>query len=230
MSSTVPISQEKILFPEGCAWIDGKYVSINTAAVPITDFGFSRSDCTYDVVGVWDGKFFRIDDHVERFKRSCESIRLTPPFNWVELKPILHKLVRATGLKNSYVEMIMTRGIPEPGERNPSKLINRFYGYAIPYVWVINKEKYKKGVNLIVSEETLRIDPRSVDPKVKNFHWADLTKGLYEAYERKADAVILCDSHGNLTEGPGYNIFIIQKTHYLRLLKGCWKELPEKLS
>ena len=62
MSSTVPISQEKILFPEGCAWIDGKYVSINTAAVPITDFGFSRSDCTYDVVGVWDGKFFRIDD------------------------------------------------------------------------------------------------------------------------------------------------------------------------
>ena len=58
MSSTVPISQEKILFPEGCAWIDGKYVSINTAAVPITDFGFSRSDCTYDVVGVWDGKFF----------------------------------------------------------------------------------------------------------------------------------------------------------------------------
>ena len=186
MSSTVPISQEKILFPEGCAWIDGKYVSINTAAVPITDFGFSRSDCTYDVVGVWDGKFFRIDDHVERFKRSCESIRLTPPFNWVELKPILHKLVRATGLKNSYVEMIMTRGIPEPGERNPSKLINRFYGYAIPYVWVINKEKYKKGVNLIVSEETLRIDPRSVDPKVKNFHWADLTKGLYEAYEKKS--------------------------------------------
>ena len=122
----------------------------------------------------------------------------------------------------------MTRGIPEPGERNPSKLINRFYGYAIPYVWVINKEKYKKGVNLIVSEETLRIDPRSVDPKVKNFHWADLTKGLYEAYERKADAVILCDSHGNLTEGPGYNIFIIQKnslfTPIERVLEGITRK------
>lgn len=228
MSSTIPISRENTLFPEGCAWIEGKYVSINSAAVPITDFGFSRSDCTYDVVAVWDGKFFRIDDHIERFKRSCESIRLSPPFDWVQLKPILHELVKATGLKNSYVEMIMTRGIPEPGERNPSKLTNRFYGYAIPYVWVINKEKYSKGVNLIVSKETLRIDPRSVDPKVKNFHWADLTKGLYEAYENNADAVILCDGNGNLTEGPGYNIFIIQKNSIFTPIEGVLEGITRK--
>ena len=81
MSSTVSLSQEKAMFPEGCAWIEGKYVSINNASVPITDFGFSRSDCTYDVVAVWDGKFFRIDDHIERFKNSCTSIKLSPPLN-----------------------------------------------------------------------------------------------------------------------------------------------------
>ena len=118
MSSTVPISQEKILFPEGCAWIDGKYVSINTAAVPITDFGFSRSDCTYDVVGVWDGKFFRIDDHVERFKRSCRIDSTFSSINWrIKANPCT-SLVKATGLKNSYVESIMTRGIPGPGEKS----------------------------------------------------------------------------------------------------------------
>ena len=81
---------------------------------------------------------------------------------------------------------------------------------------------------MIVSEETLRIDPRSVDPKVKNFHWADLTKGLYEAYERKADAVILCDSHGNLTEGPGYNIFIIQKNSLFTPIEGVLEGITRK--
>ena len=228
MSSTVSLSHEKAMFPEGCAWIEGKYVSINNASVPITDFGFSRSDCTYDVVAVWDGKFFRIDDHIERFKNSCTSIKLSPPFEWKELKPILHRLVEHTGLKNSYVEMIVTRGIPMPGERNPSKLKNRFYGYAIPYVWVIDKEKYNKGVNLIVSEETIRIDQKSVDPKVKNFHWADLTKGLYEAYERNADAVVLCDKEGYLTEGPGYNIFILQKDTLFTPKEGVLEGITRK--
>lgn len=228
MSSTVPISQKKAIFPEGCAWIDGEYTSINNAAVPITDFGFARSDCTYDVVAVWDGKFFRVDDHLARFKRSCNTLNLSPPFEWEELKPILHKLVASTKLRNSYVEMIMTRGIPGPGERNPSKLKNRFYGYAIPYVWVIDQKKYDKGVNLIVANDTLRIDSRSVDPRVKNFHWADLTKGLYEAYERKADAVILCDKDGNLTEGPGYNIFIIKKHSLYTPIEGVLEGITRK--
>lgn len=228
MNSIAPISQNNAAFPEGCAWIDGEYISIKNAAIPITDFGFARSDCTYDVVAVWDGKFFRIDDHIARFKKSCNTIKLTPPFEWRELKSILHKLVALTQLKNSYVEMIMTRGIPGPGERNPSKLANRFYGYAIPYVWVIEQEKFDKGVNLIIANETVRIDPKSVDPRVKNFHWGDLTKGLYEAYEKNADAVILCDKDGNLTEGPGYNIFILKKNSLYTPIEGVLEGITRK--
>ena len=43
----------------GCAWIDGQYVPVGAARIPILDVGFVRSDLTYDVVAVWEGRFFR---------------------------------------------------------------------------------------------------------------------------------------------------------------------------
>lgn len=65
-------------FSKGAAFVRGQYVPIHEAAVPITDWGFQRSDASYDVVSVWDGAFFRLDAHLERFARSCQRFRLDP--------------------------------------------------------------------------------------------------------------------------------------------------------
>ena len=54
-------------FAEGVAWVDGRYVPIAEASVPILDWGFTRSDVTYDVVHLWKGSFFRLEDHLDRF-------------------------------------------------------------------------------------------------------------------------------------------------------------------
>ena len=51
----------------GAAWINGRIVPVGEASIPILDWGFTRSDVTYDVVHVWDGSFFRLDDHLDRF-------------------------------------------------------------------------------------------------------------------------------------------------------------------
>src|SRR5690625_5733958 len=62
-------------FPAGVAWIDGAYVSMAEARIPVLDWGFLRSDATYDVVHVWKGKFFRLDAHIERFLSSIDKLR-----------------------------------------------------------------------------------------------------------------------------------------------------------
>ena len=56
-------------FSEGAAFVDGEYVPIGDAKISILDFGFTRSDVTYDVVHVWKGSFFRLDDHLSRFEK-----------------------------------------------------------------------------------------------------------------------------------------------------------------
>ena len=193
-------------FSSGCAYVEGSYVPIAEARIPLLDMGFSRSDCTYDVVAVWEGAFFRLEDHLDRFTRSCECLQLTAPPR-EELRAIVHGCVRRSGLREAYVEVIATRGVPRAGQRDPRLITNRFYAYAIPYVWIANPEQQTKGLNLVVARSVERISGRAVDPTVKNFHWGDLVKGLFEAYERDADNVVLLDHEGHVTEGPGFNLF-----------------------
>ena len=194
-------------FKNGCAWINHHYLPIEDAGVPIMDVGFSKSDCTYDVVSTWKGKFFKLDEHLDRFEKNWKKLNLTPPVNKIQMKGILIECVKRSGLRDSYVEMIVTRGIPVNGERDPRKLSNRFYAYAIPYVWIVKPEDQLTGIHLAIAKQSIRIGPRSVDPKVKNFHWGDMTKALYEAYETEAETTVLPNADGYITEGPGFNIF-----------------------
>ncbi len=196
-------------FPEGCAYVEGRYSSIDDARIPLTDLGFLKSDATYDVVAVWKGRFFRLDAHLERFEASYRALYMELPLDRNEIRDVLMTCVRRSGLREAYVDMIATRGVAQGGNRDPRRFTNRFYAYAVPYVWIVPPEEQEKGSHLVVAEETIRIPSQAVDPTIKNFHWADLTRGLYEAYRRGGQHVVLPDAEGNLTEGPGFNIFAV---------------------
>jgi len=197
-------------FSKGAAFVRGRYVPIGEAAIPITDWGFLRSDATYDVVTVWDGAFFRIDAHLERFLRSCRRWRLDPGLSATQITEVLAQCVRLSGLRASYVEMICTRGQPPWGSRDPRLAINQFYAFAVPYVWIANAEQREKGLHLMVSD-VQRIPAASVDPTAKNYHWNDLTMGLLGALDAGADSVLLVDAQDNVIEGPGFNVFCVSQ-------------------
>ncbi len=194
---------------DGVAFVRGAYVPIAEAAIPITDWGFLRSDATYDVVTVWDGAFFRLDAHLERFMRSCERFRLDPGLTPAQIAEVLAECVRRSGLRNAYVEMIVTRGQPPWGSRDPRQAVNRFYAFAVPFVWIANEAQRERGLHLKVST-VQRIPAGSVDPTAKNYHWNDLTMGLLGALDAGADTVVLSDAEGNVVEGPGFNIFCVK--------------------
>ena len=111
------IADQKLI--TGATWVDGEILPISEAKIPILDWGFLHSDATYDVAHLWKGKFFRIDDHIERFfsgmKRLHMDIGMTPE----QVKQAMVGCVKATGLADAYVEIICTRGQPQPGSRDP---------------------------------------------------------------------------------------------------------------
>ncbi len=196
-------------FSAGAAFIDGAYVPIGEARIPVLDWGFVKSDSTYDVVHVWKGSFFRLDDHLDRFERSVAGLRMSLPHSRAEIAAILTECVRLSGLREAYVQMLCTRGVPPPGKRDPRNCTNRFVGFAIPFVWIADAAQRKRGLHLTVSAVP-RIAPESVDPTIKNYHWGDFVRALYDAYEKGGETVALADGRGNLTEGPGFNIFVIR--------------------
>ena len=203
-----PEEKQEQTFAAGAAYVDGQIVPVNEARLPLLDWGFTRSDATYDVVHVWKGRFFRLDDHLDRFERSCRRLYLDPQHDRDAMREILMQCVRASGLRDAYVEMICTRGIPAPGSRDPRQCRNCFYAFAVPFVWIVPLEQQARGAHLIVTEVP-RIVPASVDPTVKNFHWGDLTRALFEAFARGAESAVLVDANGNLSEGPGFNVFCV---------------------
>jgi len=195
---------------DGAAWIDGRIVPIADAKISVMDWGLTRSDVTYDVVHVWEGAFFRLDDYVDRFFNSIRALRLDVPHSKDEIKTILHDMVAASGLQSSYVSMVASRGKPSiPGTRDPRLCDNHFYAWAVPFVWVIPPEVAKRGAHIMVAGSAIRISPDSVDPTVKNYHWGDMTRALFEALDAGYDTVVLPDDRGMITEGPGFNIFAV---------------------
>ena len=110
-------------YAQGTAYVGGRYVPIGEASIPITDWGFLRSDATYDVVTVWDGAFFRLAEHLQRFRASCARFRLDPGLTDAQISGILARCVRLSGLRAAYVEMIVTRGQPPWGSRDPRQAV-----------------------------------------------------------------------------------------------------------
>ena len=196
------------IFPQGYAWIDSKYVELAEAKIPILDWGFLRSDATYDVVHVWKGRFFRLDKHIDRFFESAKKLRMPCQISRDELKKILANCVIKGKLESAYVEMIQTRGMSPKFSRDPRLATPRVMAFAVPFGWILKQEDFEKGLNVLLTD-IKRIPPSSVDPTIKNYHWMDLVTGMLDAYEKGNDTAVLVDENNNITEGPGFNLFCI---------------------
>ena len=196
---------------DGIAYMNGTYCPLGEASVPLLDPGFTRGDAVYDTVSVWGGQFFRLDDHVARFYRSCAKARLSPPAGPDELKSILAQCVHRSGLDAAYVQMISTRGkFQSPTVRDPRLCKNTIMTFAMPYIWIIQPARQLEGIDLALAKGNWRTPPEAVDPRMKNFNWLDLQRGLFEGLDRGCDTSVLCTPDGRLSEGPGFNLFVVR--------------------
>lgn len=195
----------------GAAWMNGHVLPISQATIPVNDWGLVHSDITYDVVPVINGAFFRFEEYLSRFFSSMESLYLDPGMNKSEVQKALHQMVSQSGLRDSYVAMVCSRGRPKiPGSRDPRDCENHFFAWCVPYVHVIKPEIIDQGATAWISQNVYRIPEESVNPRVKNYHWGDFTQGIFEAKDNKYETVILLDFDGNVTEGPGFNVFAVK--------------------
>lgn len=193
----------------GTGFIDGEYMPHDEIRLPVTDLGFQLSDMCYDALHVWEGKFFRQKDHMDRWDRSIRERRFdTLGYDRQQTVDILHECVRRAGLRHSMVYLLATRGAPADESKDLRSCTNRLIAWAVPYYAVVSDEEMRNGCDIIVST-VVRIPEHSVDPTVKNFGRLDFCGALFEAYERGAKYAVLLDQDGNVTEGRGWNLFAL---------------------
>lgn len=222
-----------IAYENGAAFTLGEYRPIEQAMVPLGDPGFMQADATYEVVSVTQGYIFRLQDHLERFERSCEKFKLKNPYSTKQTAEILINLVKLTGLKDASIFWCVTRGFYN-GEGFPDRVDyrpydNQFYAFMSHYGFIFSSDaKRSSGADIVVSKDYVRIPSNSVDPTAKNFHWMDMKLSLFEALKDGYDWSVLLDSEGNLTESPGANIFVMRDGIVYTPDSGCLEGITRK--
>lgn len=198
-------------FAKGIAWVEGELVPIYEARIPLMDQGFLHGDLTYDVPSIWDGRFFRLDDHLSRLEASCHKLRMRLPLPKEQIQRILNEMAAKCGIKDAFVELVITRGLTGVRGSNPEQLRkNTLYMFILPYVWVMEPQVQRTGGSAVVARTVRRTPVGSMDPTVKNLQWGDLTRGMLEAADRGAMHPFLTDGDGNITEGSGFNIILVK--------------------
>ena len=192
----------------GVGYIDGEYMPRREVALPTTDMGFKLCDMCYDAVHVWRGRFFRLEDHLDRFERSIEKRRFNFPFDRDQVREILVECVRRSGLRDSMTMLIATRGDMRGAGFDLRNCTSRFIAWADPYYRVVSDAQAAEGVPVVISHVS-RVPPDSIDPTVKNFARIDFADALFDAYALGCEHALLLDHEGNVTEGRGWNVFAV---------------------
>lgn len=216
-------------YARGIAWIAGEYVPLHEARVPLVDQGFLHGYQTYDAPAVWDGQFFRLDDHIARLEASCARLRLRLPISREELKRLLAEMVAKSGLRDALAEMIVTKGIVDTRQLASDTVINNLYMFAKPYSWVMRHGMQQTtGGSAIVARTVRRVPPGAIDPTAKSLQWGDLVRAMFEAQDRGATYAMLTDGDGNLTEGPAFNILLVNDGVIYTPDRGCLKGITRE--
>ena len=217
---------------QGIVYIDGEYVAPEEAKISVFATGFIHSETVYDAVSVWDNRFFKLEQHLDRFERSCAGYHLINPVGRDDLRRILAECVDRSGLDRAIVRLHVYRGPSAQMSPNPNDCGDGFYAHATRYLLLWSEETCRAGVNLHLSS-VQRISAEAMNPHYKNFQWGDFVQGQHEAHEQGCDDTILCAADGSLAEGLGYNIFVVRDgrvaTPECNCLEGITRETAVEL-
>ena len=195
---------------EPYAYIDDEFKKASEAKISILEPTFNKGDSVYDTVSVLNKMIFRLDDHLSRFENSCEQMEIKIPYSRQEVKSICIKLVEKSQFKDAIFSLIGRRGpYTDFTKRDLRTCKNGLIVVVVPLYNIFGMEKEKDGLKVSIVQNR-RVPKEAIDATVKNYNWMDLNRGSLQAYKNGDDTAVLCTPDGYLSEGPGFNIWIIK--------------------
>jgi len=189
-------------------YANGDFVPQDQAVTSIYDHGFLYGDGVFEGIRAYNGRVFRLDEHIDRLYDSAKAIMLDIPLSKDEMKQAILETLRVNGLVDAYIRPIVSRGIGDLG-LDPRKC-------PAPNLFIISQpwdamygDLYDKGLSA-VTVTVRRNAPESLSPNIKSLNYLNNILAKIEANQKGGDEAIILDVRGNISEGSGDNIFIIK--------------------
>ena len=193
------------------AYFNGEFVPFSQVKIDPIDRGFLVGDCVFDVARTFNGKSFRMREHVDRLYRSLKYVRIDPGLTPDELERISEEVVsRNEHLRADVGDYQLWQFVTRGRGRWAHKAGPPAVGICTRQMGFVRyAHLYDTGAHGVVVR-TRSFNPDALDPKVKNFSRMNFNMAELEASDVDPEGwPILLDSRGNLTEGVGYNLFLV---------------------
>ena len=196
---------------EYTAYFKGEWMPFSQVKIDPMDRGFTVGDVVFDVARTFNGKSFRMEDHIQRLYRSLKFVRIDPGLSAKEMLDISEEVVQRNDhlraeVGDFTITQFVTRG---PGSSSRSAGPPAVCVKVAPIGFGRFADLFKDGAHGVITR-TRSYPVESLDPKVKNYSRMNFNLADLEAADVDPEAwPILTDADGSLTEGTGYNVFLV---------------------
>ncbi len=190
-------------------YVDGKYYDKDDAKISVFDHGVLYGDGIFEGIRAYNGRIFRLEDHLKRLAESANSILLKLPLPIKEIEKALLETVRQNGLRDCYIRLVVTRGVGDLGLDMRKCKDGATLFIIADRIELYPEEFYEKGLTVITSSIRQKgLD--QVGPGVKSLNYLANILARAEATAAGAQEAILLNATGHVSECSGDNIFFVK--------------------
>ncbi len=194
---------------DGFIWINGSFEEWSEAKVHVLNHGLHYGSCVFEGIRIYDGKIFKLDEHIQRLFKSADILDLNIPFEMEKICLNVEELVKKQKVINGYIRPVVWRGSEmmaisaKKGSTNIAIACWEWPSYFSP-------DRLLDGINLTVAK-WVRPSPKSAptDSKAAGLYMiCSLSKN--EAENKGFDDALMLDYRGYIAEATGANIFFVK--------------------
>jgi branched chain amino acid aminotransferase (EC 2.6.1.42) len=204
-------------------YLDGKYLPEAQAKVSVFDHGLLYGDGVFEGIRAYNGRVFRLKEHIDRMYDSAKTLDIKPPITKDEMAEAICEVLRRNNLRDAYIRPIITRGVGDLG-LDPRRC-KKASAIVIAVTWgAMYGDLYEKGLKAI-TVSVRRNPPECLPPNVKSLNYLNNILAKIEANYKGGDEAIFFDTNGYVAEGSGDNLYVIKNgeiitPHTLNNLRG----------
>jgi branched-chain amino acid aminotransferase len=188
-------------------YINGKLFDKDDAKVSVYDHGLLYGDGVFEGIRIYNGKVFRHDEHLTRLYESAKHIALEIPLAVGDLKKAVEDTVRANGLTEGYIRLVVTRGPGslglDPRGCKPNVIV------IADTISLYPRELYESGLK-IVTASLIRNHPNALNPRIKSLNYLNNILAKIEAIRAGCLEALMLNHKGEVAECTGDNVFVIK--------------------
>lgn len=189
-------------------YLDGEFVSKENAKVSVFDHGLLYGDGIFEGIRLYNGRVFKLDEHLRRLYNSAKAIMLTIPMTIEEMEETVLETCRRNNLTDGYIRLVVTRGAGDLG-LGPEKCPKAFVICIADAIALYPEWCYRDGLT-VVTAATRRNLTEALNPRIKSLNYLNNILAKIEGNAAGAQEALMLNQEGYVVECSGDNIFIVQ--------------------